>query len=136
MMNTVGKPGRLGEQVVRRLRLDADRGLDANTVTHILRVRAFEQLLCEQVVGRGCGASATPQTMTACSSRSTLRSTTCPSFIPTSGSTADPKPGPIPTRVRALDERSIWNYLPAAVGYRYDIREERLLRVRDERRWR
>ena len=32
-------------------------GWDANTVTHILGVRAFgTQLLCEQVVGRGCGA--------------------------------------------------------------------------------
>ena len=35
-------------------------GWDANTVTHILGVRAFgTQLLCEQVVAEGCGASAT-----------------------------------------------------------------------------
>ena len=55
VMNTVGKVGKLGEQircVVSVLMLTE--GWDANTVTHILGVRAFgTQLLCEQVVGRG-----------------------------------------------------------------------------------
>ncbi len=56
VMNTVGKPGKLGEQ--RPLRRQSvsmlTEGWDANTVTHILGVRAFgTQLLCEQVVGRG-----------------------------------------------------------------------------------
>src|SRR5690242_6012650 len=55
VMNTVGKPGRLGE-VVRCVVSVAmlTEGWDANTVTHILGVRALgSQLLCEQVVGRG-----------------------------------------------------------------------------------
>ena len=54
VMNTVGKQDQLGEiDPLRRLGLDADRGWDANTVTHVLGVRAFgTQLLCEQVVGR------------------------------------------------------------------------------------
>lgn len=55
VMNTVGKKGRLGEQVrcVVSVSMLAE-GWDANTVTHILGVRAFgSQLLCEQVVGRG-----------------------------------------------------------------------------------
>jgi type III restriction enzyme len=33
-------------------------GWDANTVTHVLGVRAFgTQLLCEQVMGAPCGAN-------------------------------------------------------------------------------
>jgi type III restriction enzyme len=54
VMNTVGKPGRLGESIrcVVSVAMLTE-GWDANTVTHILGVRAFgTQLLCEQVVGR------------------------------------------------------------------------------------
>ena len=53
-MNTIGKKGRLGEQVrcVVSVAMLTE-GWDANTVTHILGIRAFgTQLLCEQVVGR------------------------------------------------------------------------------------
>jgi type III restriction enzyme len=55
VMNTVGKKGRLGEQVRCVVSVSMlTEGWDANTVTHILGVRAFKsQLLCEQVVGRG-----------------------------------------------------------------------------------
>lgn len=55
VMNTVGKRGRLGEQVRCVVSVSMlTEGWDANTVTHILGVRAFRsQLLCEQVVGRG-----------------------------------------------------------------------------------
>ena len=54
VMNTVGKEGRLGEQVRCVVSVSMlTEGWDANTVTHILGVRAFgTQLLCEQVVGR------------------------------------------------------------------------------------
>jgi len=54
VMNTVGKPGRLGEHIrcVVSVAMLTE-GWDANTVTHILGVRAFgTQLLCEQVMGR------------------------------------------------------------------------------------
>jgi type III restriction enzyme len=55
VMNTVGKPGRLGEQIRCVVSVSMlTEGWDASTVTHILGVRAFgTQLLCEQVVGRG-----------------------------------------------------------------------------------
>ncbi|MBV9142316.1 MAG: hypothetical protein JO115_15625 [Pseudonocardiales bacterium] len=55
VMNTVGKPGKLGEPVRCVVSVSMlTEGWDANTVTHILGVRAFgTQLLCEQVVGRG-----------------------------------------------------------------------------------
>ncbi|HKI21756.1 MAG TPA: DEAD/DEAH box helicase family protein, partial [Isosphaeraceae bacterium] len=55
VMNTVGKEGKLGEPIrcVVSVAMLTE-GWDANTVTHILGVRAFgTQLLCEQVVGRG-----------------------------------------------------------------------------------
>ena len=54
VMNTVGKPGTLGEQIRCVVSVSMlTEGWDANNVTHILGVRAFgTQLLCEQVVGR------------------------------------------------------------------------------------
>ena len=55
VMNTVGKKGKLGGEVRCVVSVSMlTEGWDANTVTHILGVRAFgTQLLCEQVVGRG-----------------------------------------------------------------------------------
>jgi type III restriction enzyme len=55
VMNTVGREGRLGEQIRCVVSVSMlTEGWDANTVTHILGIRAFgTQLLCEQVVGRG-----------------------------------------------------------------------------------
>ncbi|MDH4383358.1 MAG: DEAD/DEAH box helicase family protein, partial [Gammaproteobacteria bacterium] len=54
MMNTVGRPGQLGESIRCVVSVSMlTEGWDANTVTHVLGVRAFgTQLLCEQVVGR------------------------------------------------------------------------------------
>ena len=55
VMNTVGKAGQLGESIRCVVSVSMlTEGWDANTVTHILGVRAFgTQLLCEQVIGRG-----------------------------------------------------------------------------------
>ena len=54
VMNTVGKKERLGESIRCVVSVSMlTEGWDANTVTHVLGVRAFgTQLLCEQVVGR------------------------------------------------------------------------------------
>jgi type III restriction enzyme len=54
VMNTVGKPGQLGAGVRCVVSVSMlTEGWDANTVTHVLGVRAFgTQLLCEQVIGR------------------------------------------------------------------------------------
>jgi type III restriction enzyme len=54
VMNTVGKAGRLGESIRCVVSVSMlTEGWDANTVTHVLGVRAFgTQLLCEQVIGR------------------------------------------------------------------------------------
>lgn len=55
VLNTVGKKGKLGQDVRCVVSVSMlTEGWDANTVTHILGVRAFgSHLLCEQVVGRG-----------------------------------------------------------------------------------
>ena len=54
VMNTVGKPGTLGGDIRCVVSVSMlTEGWDANTVTHVLGVRAFgTQLLCEQVIGR------------------------------------------------------------------------------------
>jgi type III restriction enzyme len=54
VMNTVGKVDRLGESIRCVVSVSMlTEGWDANTVTHVLGVRAFgTQLLCEQVIGR------------------------------------------------------------------------------------
>jgi type III restriction enzyme len=54
VMNTVGKKDTLGESIRCVVSVSMlTEGWDANTVTHVLGVRAFgTQLLCEQVIGR------------------------------------------------------------------------------------
>jgi len=54
VMNTVGKPDQLGGAIRSVVSVSMlTEGWDANTVTHVLGIRAFgTQLLCEQVIGR------------------------------------------------------------------------------------
>ncbi len=54
VMNTVGKPDTLGGSIRCVVSVSMlTEGWDANTVTHVLGIRAFgTQLLCEQVIGR------------------------------------------------------------------------------------
>ncbi|HTE44642.1 MAG TPA: DEAD/DEAH box helicase family protein [Gemmatimonadaceae bacterium] len=54
VMNTVGKRGKMGEQIRCVVSVSMlTEGWDTSTVTHVLGVRAFgTQLLCEQVIGR------------------------------------------------------------------------------------
>lgn len=54
VMNTVGKAGQLGGSIRCVVSVSMlTEGWDANTVTHVLGLRAFgTQLLCEQVIGR------------------------------------------------------------------------------------
>lgn len=141
VMNTVGKQGKLGEHVRCVVSVSMlTEGWDANTVTHILGVRAFgTQLLCEQVIGRGL------RRMSYAANKRTVEAPSGPveieafdpeyaevygvpfSFIPCSGSTGGPKPGPIPTRVRALENRITCEItFPRLTGYRFEIKSERL----------
>jgi type III restriction enzyme len=130
VMNTVGKPGKLGEQVKCVVSVSMlTEGWDANTVTHVLGVRAFgTQLLCEQVVGRGLRRMSYAANEHGRFEPEYAEVYGVPfSFIPCSGTTADPKPGPLPTRVRALESRIACEIrFPRLLGYRYEIEGERL----------
>ena len=139
VMNTIGKPGKLGEQVKCVVSVSMlTEGWDANTVTHILGVRAFgTQLLCEQVVGRGLRRMSyvtEPRSLTVNGQQVAFNGFPVEyaevygvpfSFIPCAGTSEGPKPGPIPTRVRALAERiALEITFPRLIGYRYDLAGE------------
>jgi type III restriction enzyme len=130
VMNTVGKPGKLGEQIKCVVSVSMlTEGWDAKTVTHILGVRAFgTQLLCEQVVGRGLRRMNYVANENGMFTPEYAEVYGVPfSFIPCSGSASDPKPGPMPTRVRALEERSACEItFPRLLGYRYELPNEKL----------
>lgn len=141
VMNTVGKAGKLGENVKCVVSVSMlTEGWDANTVTHVLGVRAFgTQLLCEQVVGRALRRMSYAPEPCALSYDGKIVEFTgyAPeyaevygvpfSFIPCSGSTKDPQPGPLPTRVRSLDDRQRCEItFPRLLGYRYEVAGERL----------
>jgi len=139
VMNTVGKPGKLGEQVRCVVSVSMlTEGWDASTVTHILGVRAFgTQLLCEQVVGRALrrmSHATISREVTAGNNRETIECYEPEyaevygvpfSFIPTAGSTQMPKSQQQPTRVRALEERAACEItFPRVIAYRYLLPSE------------
>lgn len=130
VMNTVGKAGKLGENIKCVVSVSMlTEGWDANTVTHVLGVRAFgTQLLCEQVVGRALRRMSYAVNDEGLFSPEYAEVYGVPfSFIPCSGSSAEPKPGPVPTRVRALESRIECEMtFPRLVGYRYEIESERI----------
>lgn len=130
VMNTVGKPGKLGEHVRCVVSVSMlTEGWDANTVTHILGIRAFgTQLLCEQVIGRGLRRRSFALTPDGHFEPEYAEVYGVPfSFIPTDGSTPRPKPPKPVTRVRALDDRAALELrFPRLLGYRYDLPPERL----------
>ncbi len=130
VMNTVGKPGKLGEHVKCVVSVSMlTEGWDANTVTHIMGVRAFgTQLLCEQVVGRGLRRMSYVANDDGKFTPEYAEVYGVPfSFIPCSGSTKDPLIGPLPTRVRAIEDRIACEItFPRVIGYRYDLPRERL----------
>lgn len=130
VMNTVGKAGKLGEHVRCVVSVSMlTEGWDANTVTHVLGVRAFgTQLLCEQVVGRALRRMSYAVNAGGHFNPEYAEVYGVPfSFIPCSGSTVDPKPGPASTRVRAIESRIACEItFPRVVGYRYDVGTERI----------
>lgn len=130
VMNTVGKAGKLGEHVKCVVSVSMlTEGWDANTVTHVLGVRAFgTQLLCEQVIGRALRRMSYAANGHGVFEPEYAEVYGVPfSFIPCSGSTKEPQPGPLPTRVRALESRMACEIaFPCLLGYRYDITGERI----------
>lgn len=121
VMNTVGQPGKLGGDIRCVVSVSMlTEGWDANTVSHILGVRAFgTQLLCEQVVGRGLRrVSYTPG----------ADGKLLPEYADVLGvpfdftqnpSPAKITPPPRMTRIRALPERAACEIrFPNIAGYR------------------
>lgn len=125
VMNTVGKQGKLGENVKCVVSVSMlTEGWDANTVTHILGVRAFgTQLLCEQVVGRGLRRMSYSLNEQDRFNPEYAEVYGVPfSFIPCAGAAQEVALLAAPTRVRALEERAAAEIsFPRLLGYRYDI---------------
>jgi type III restriction enzyme len=129
VMNTVGKSGKLGEPVRCVVSVSMlTEGWDANTVTHILGVRAFgTQLLCEQVVGRGLRRRSYEPDENGLFTPEYADVYGVPfQFLPTVGK--DKNRTMRPTRsVHALPERVKSKILfPRVAGYRLEIRDPEL----------
>ncbi len=130
VMNTVGRTGRLGEQIRCVVSVSMlTEGWDTNTVTHILGVRAFgTQLLCEQVVGRGLRRQSyelDPQTDLFDVEYADIMG--IPFDFASSPQEAKPTtPKPV-TRVHAIKERSALEIVfPRVSGYRRELPSEKL----------
>jgi type III restriction enzyme len=132
VLNTVGKAGKLGEQVKCVVSVSMlTEGWDATTVTHILGVRAFgTQLLCEQVVGRGLRRMSFTLNAEGRFDPEYAEVYGVPfSFIPCAGTSNGKEkkpPQPRPGRVKAIPERLVgrpWLEItyPRVVGYRYEL---------------
>src|SRR5947209_6802116 len=129
VLNTVGKAGKLGEGVRCVVSVSMlTEGWDANTVTHILGVRAFgTQLLCEQVVGRGLRRRSYALGDDGRFTPEYAEVYGVPfSFIPTAGSNGATPPTSL-RRVRALEDRAALEItFPRVIGYRHKIEGARL----------
>ncbi|WP_329176821.1 BPTD_3080 family restriction endonuclease [Streptomyces sp. NBC_01477] len=128
VLNTVGKKGKLGQDVRCVVSVSMlTEGWDANTVTHILGVRAFgSHLLCEQVVGRGLR-----RISYAVNGEGLLEPEYADVYgIPFQFIQTDPnrelksKPRPEPKHVRAMKDREHLRItFPRLEGYRVEIEE-------------
>lgn len=126
VLNTVGKPGKLGQHVRCVVSVSMlTEGWDANTVTHILGIRAFgSHLLCEQVVGRGLRRISYDVNSQGLFDPEYAEVYGIPfQFIQTDpAKVLEAKPRPIPVRVRALPERAAQRIVfPRLEGYRVEI---------------
>ncbi len=129
VMNTVGKPGKLGENIKCVVSVSMlTEGWDVNTVTHILGVRAFStQLLCEQVVGRALRRVDYNVDSDGLMKPEYAEVYGVPfSFLKAEG----PPPGPpkVMHRVHALPDREQQYEItfPRVEAYRYEIDEKKL----------
>jgi type III restriction enzyme len=137
VMNTVGKAGRIGEQVRCVVSVGMlTEGWDANTVTHILGIRAFRsQLLCEQVVGRGLRRRDWSLNDEGRFEPEYADIYGVPfAFIPTEGGPGpEPPPKPPAVLVQALAERHEYRItFPRLEGYRVEMPDERFIVDFDE----
>ena len=135
VMNTVGRPGRLGEQIRCVVSVSMlTEGWDTNTVTHILGVRAFgTQLLCEQVVGRGLRRQSYELNKEGLFDVEYADIMGIPFDFARSPQKVDAKPPKPVTRVHAIAERADLEIrFPRVSGYRRELPSERLNAQFDE----
>ena len=130
VMNTVGKPGKLGENIKCVVSVSMlTEGWDVNTVTHILGVRAFStQLLCEQVVGRALRrVDYNVDETTGLMSHEYAEVYGVPfKFLKPEGM-IQPQPPKVIHRVHALPDRQQYEItFPRVEGYRYELDETKL----------
>lgn len=143
VVNTVGQPGKLGGHIRCVVSVSMlTEGWDANTVTHIMGLRAFgSNLLCEQVAGRALrrrdyflqGYDKNEQPTSDKRKAVTYRFPPeyahiigVPFRMFKGGLTTTVTP-PNQTQVRALEERAALEIdFPNVTGYRVDMGEERL----------
>ncbi len=129
VMNTVGKKDRLGEQVRCVVSVSMlTEGWDANTVTHILGIRAFgTQLLCEQVVGRGLRRYSYDLNEEDRFDVEYADIMGIPFDFTAKPQVSQPKPPRKTTHVKALPDRSALEIVfPRVAGYRVELPQDRL----------
>jgi type III restriction enzyme len=130
VMNTVGKPGQLGGAIRCVVSVSMlTEGWDANTVTHVLGVRAFgTQLLCEQVIGRALRRQSYDLNEDNVFNTEYADILGIPFDFTAKPVIAPPQPPRETVQVKAI--RPERDYLeirfPRVVGYRVELPEERL----------
>lgn len=136
VMNTVGKKDRLGDSIRCVVSVSMlTEGWDANTVTHVLGVRAFgTQLLCEQVIGRALRRQSYELNESNRFNVEYADVLGIPFDFTAKPTPAPPNP-PRPTiRVHAVrpERDSLEIRFPRIDGYRVDLPDERLTASFDE----
>ena len=130
VMNTVGKEKRLGESIRCVVSVSMlTEGWDANTVSHVLGVRAFgTQLLCEQVVGRALRRRSYDLNADGLFDVEYADVLGVPFDFTAEPVVVQPKPPREVVRVHAVSpERDALEIsFPRVVGYRVELPEERL----------
>jgi type III restriction enzyme len=130
VMNTVGRPGRLGGSIrcVVSVAMLTE-GWDANTVTHVLGVRAFgTQLLCEQVIGRALRRQSYDLNEEGLFTVEYADVLGVPFDFTAKPAVAPPQPPRETVQVKAVrpDRDALEIRFPRVAGYRVELLEERL----------
>ncbi|MCE5262967.1 MAG: DEAD/DEAH box helicase family protein [Deltaproteobacteria bacterium] len=130
VMNTVGKPGRLGDSIRCVVSVSMlTEGWDARTVTHVLGVRAFgTQLLCEQVIGRALRRQSYDLNEEGLFNVEYADVLGIPFDFTAKPVVAPPQPPRETIRVRAVrpERDALEIRFPRVAGYRVELPEERL----------
>jgi len=129
VMNTVGKPGQLGGGIRCVVSVSMlTEGWDANTVTHVLGIRAFgTQLLCEQVIGRALRRQSYDLNEEGLFDVEYADVFGIPFDFTAKPAIATPQKPRETIQVRALPERAALEIrFPRVEGYRVELPQERL----------